>query len=570
MNKAATGFLGTIINNEQYQILFFDQKLKDHLIRLNHSFKRFIEAEDIIGIRNLIRRESSIGMQQSNLIVDHKKYSLLYLYDLSIEQELSRQIKEISEEAHLTNEILNQMKEGILVADEHKTVLFVNHAFCSMLDIAPSAMIGENLEQNEFGREYFQSVLTLSENTPVITAFHNGRKCLVACSPVYDELHNIKRLVLSLQDISDLAAKKVASLPAEMHPLQKKQSPREDTLPPAMPEPSLGTKMRKIYEQIQSLCNVDSTILLTGETGVGKDYIASYIHQISNRAKTGRFVKINCGAIPEQLLESELFGYEDGAFTGARHGGKKGYFENANNGTLYLDEIGEMPYLLQVKLLSALNDREFYRVGGSKPIAFTARVIAATNADLPTLIKEKKFRSDLYYRINVITFEIPPLRNRKEEILGMAKKMLKQFNTDYSKNFYFAPQVMSAFLRYNWGGNIREMKNLIERLVLISKTECIGIENLPENICQYVGIDLPEETQPFMPANYKSDLLPAEDKAQVFLPPENMKLKEMVEHYEANILEVTLANSASLKEAAEKLGIDISTIVRKKQKYNIL
>ena len=114
------------------------------------------------------------------------------------------------------------------------------------------------------------------------------------------------------------------------------------------------------------------------------------------------------------------------------------------------------------------------------------------------------------------------------------------------------------------------MKNLIERLVLISKTECIGIENLPENICQYVGIDLPEETQPFMPANYKSDLLPAEDKAQVFLPPENMKLKEMVEHYEANILEVTLANSASLKEAAEKLGIDISTIVRKKQKYNIL
>ena len=154
--------------------------------------------------------------------------------------------------------------------------------------------------------------------------------------------------------------------------------------------------MKNIYEKAKKIAKVDSTVLILGETGVGKDFIAKYIHKISHRSK-GKFIKINCGAVPEHLLESEFFGYEEGAFTGAVKGGKKGLFEEADGGTLYLDEIGDMPYTLQVKLLSAINDKMFYRIGGTNPIEFNARIIAATNHDLKQLVEEKKFRADLYY-----------------------------------------------------------------------------------------------------------------------------------------------------------------------------
>jgi transcriptional regulator with PAS, ATPase and Fis domain len=304
--------------------------------------------------------------------------------------------------------------------------------------------------------------------------------------------------------------------------------------------------MKNIYKKAKKIANVDSTILILGETGVGKDFIATYIHNISN-SNNGKFIKINCGAVPEHLLESEFFGYEEGAFTGAQKGGKKGLFEEANGGILYLDEIGDMPYTLQVKLLSAINDRIFYRIGGTNPIEFNARIIAATNHDLKKLVEEKKFRADLYYRLNVVTFVIPPLRSRKEDIIPLSTQFLEYYNNKYGKNCYFTSNCLENFLIYEWPGNIRELKNIIERLVLMTDSADIGTDLFREHL-------ILTESSTALPDLFMAD---------------RRTLKEKTEDFEKDIIESTLAVSKNMKEASLRLGIDISTLVRKKQKYNL-
>jgi transcriptional regulator with PAS, ATPase and Fis domain len=309
-----------------------------------------------------------------------------------------------------------------------------------------------------------------------------------------------------------------------------------------------NVKMKNIYEKAKKISKVDSTVLILGETGVGKDFIATYIHSISNRSK-GKFIKINCGAVPEHLLESEFFGYEEGAFTGALKGGKKGLFEEANGGILYLDEIGDMPYTLQVKLLSAINDKMFYRIGGISPIEFNARIIAATNHDLKQLVEEKKFRADLYYRLNVVTLIIPPLRNRREDIIPLSTQFLEYYNNKYGKNCYITSSCLQSFLIYEWPGNIRELKNIIERLVLMAEGAEIGTELFRDNLILPDSIELTELSELFITGS--------------------KTLKEKMDEYEKEIIESTLAVSKNMKEASMRLGIDISTLVRKKQKYNL-
>ncbi|MFO7888276.1 MAG: sigma 54-interacting transcriptional regulator [Eubacteriales bacterium] len=310
-----------------------------------------------------------------------------------------------------------------------------------------------------------------------------------------------------------------------------------------------NSKMKALYEKADKIVEVDSSILILGETGVGKDFLTTYIHTQSPRKDRGNLIKINCGAIPEHLIESELFGYEEGAFTGAQRGGKKGLFEEAGEGTIFLDEIGDMPYTLQVKLLNALNDRKFYRIGGSRPMQFKARVIAATNSNLQQLVKEKKFRADLYYRLNVVTLYIPPLRERKEDILPLASNFLDYYNSKHRRNCYFSPECMESFLMYKWPGNIRELKNIIERLVLISEDVTISEELFREQVIQEPLQD--EMTELFQKSKSK------------------LPLKEQMKIHEKKIIEQTLRETETLKEAADRLKVDVSTIVRKKQKYDI-
>lgn len=222
----------------------------------------------------------------------------------------------------------------------------------------------------------------------------------------------------------------------------------------------------------------DTTVLITGESGTGKELLARYIHENSPR-QNGPFITINCGAIPRELAENELFGYERGAFTGATEKVKQGKFEMANHGTILLDEIAELSMELQVKLLRVLQERKYYRLGGTKEVSVDVRVIASTNKELEKLVEEDKFREDLFYRLNVARIEMPPLRERGEDIINIATAFINEFNNKFSKNISgFTPQAAEVLMNYKWKGNIRELRNIIERVVLLEQNDIIDVDSL--------------------------------------------------------------------------------------------
>ena len=228
-------------------------------------------------------------------------------------------------------------------------------------------------------------------------------------------------------------------------------------------------RMRAIRSVIESIADTDTTVLIRGESGVGKDLVARAVHAASAR-RHGPFIKVNCAAIPQGLLESELFGHEKGAFTGA-HRRKPGQFEYANKGTVYLDEIAELPLALQAKLLHVLQDFRFSRVGGHGMLDVDARVVAATNRDLEEAMAHGEFREDLYYRLNVVEIRVPPLRERREEIPGLASWFLAKFNAQYGRQKQLLPETMARLTEYAWSGNVRELENVMRRLVVLTDGE---------------------------------------------------------------------------------------------------
>ena len=233
------------------------------------------------------------------------------------------------------------------------------------------------------------------------------------------------------------------------------------------------------------LAVVDTTVLIMGESGVGKEVVARILHRANPKRSDKAFITINCGAIPYNLLEAELFGYERGAFTGASKEGKSGSFELADGGSIFLDEVGELPLDLQVKLLRVLQEKNFKKVGGIKEINVDVRVIAASNKDLLGLVKKGDFREDLYYRLNVVPLKISPLRERKEDIVALSRHFLQYFNERYGFEKILSAELIDVMERYNWPGNVRELKNIVERMVVTSEENILKAEYFPvENVAE--------------------------------------------------------------------------------------
>jgi len=297
--------------------------------------------------------------------------------------------------------------------------------------------------------------------------------------------------------------------------------------------------MQKVYEIMNKVLDNDSTVLIIGESGTGKELVARAIHYNGIR-KEHSFIAVDCAAIPESLIESELFGHEKGAFTGALQR-KIGKFELANKGTLFLDEIGNLKPDIQAKLLRVLQEREFNRVGGNEKIKVDVRIISATNADLESLMKEGKFREDLYYRLNVVPIYLPPLRERKDDIPLLTKFFLEKFNREYNKNTSIAPSVIDYFLKYNWPGNVRELENVIRRLVVMTNSNLIDVNDLPENITGRISI---------------------EEKISIG----NLTIEEMEKRL---IIETLKNNKFNISKTAKILGITRKTLHNKMSKYNI-
>lgn len=297
----------------------------------------------------------------------------------------------------------------------------------------------------------------------------------------------------------------------------------------------------------KQVAKTDASVLITGESGTGKEVFARAIHQESDRK--GDFIPVNCSAIPSNLLESELFGYVEGAFTGAYKKGRPGKFELANGGTLFLDEIGDMPLLMQAKLLRVLQDGIVYRIGSGKPIKVDARIIAATNKELQQLMEEGKFREDLYYRLNVVSIQIPPLRERREDIPELINDFIEEFSKKNNKGkIDISPDAMKILSDYQWRGNIRELKNTIERLVILSKDNIIESDDIPAEIISSRNIS------PFI--NLDRD--------------NSFDLKKAVEEFEKNIILDALTTVKGNKaQAAELLNIKRTTLYYKLDLYNL-
>jgi len=303
-------------------------------------------------------------------------------------------------------------------------------------------------------------------------------------------------------------------------------------------------KMLELFDLIRDIAKTNSTVLIRGESGVGKELIANAIHYNSDRVKKP-FVKVNCAVLAENLLESELFGHVKGAFTGAIRD-KMGRFELANGGTIFLDEIGDISPNMQLKLLRVLQEGEFERVGGTETIKVDVRIIAATNRNLEEMMKNGKFRHDLYYRLNVIPLEVPPLRERKDDIPLLITHFLTKFNQQFNKNIeIIEDDALQALQNYSWPGNIRELENLIERAVVLNKTGRLTLKDFPPYIVQQ------------------------ESQFEIELDP-NRSLTEIVDMYEKQIiLKALRENNFNKLRTAEKLGIHRSTFMSKLKKYNI-
>lgn len=389
----------------------------------------------------------------------------------------------LSEASERLNAIIEHSFDGIFITDAKANVIRINHAYEVITGLKKEEILGKNMTDLVRNKLISESgslqVIKTKQPVTLQQSFRSGKEALVTSSPIFDADGNFIMIVTNVRDLTEIynlkavVQEKTAAmdrLAMELEHLQTTSEDNQEII--AKDETTLAAML--LANRVASM---DTTVILLGETGVGKEVMARYIFQHSHRAKNS-FIKVNCGAIPENLIESELFGYEGGAFTGANKNGKIGLFELANKGTLFLDEIGELPKDMQVKLLRVLQEQEILRVGGTKPVKIDVRIIAATNRNLEEMVSDGTFREDLYYRLTVFPISIPPLRMRKKDIVPLALSFLEKLNQKYQLKKYFTDLSMQLLHEYDWPGNIRELKNIVERAIIISPSDAIKPENL--------------------------------------------------------------------------------------------
>jgi PAS domain S-box-containing protein len=474
---------------------------------------------------------------------------ILVFHDMSGIKSKERELADAKELIRELEAIFNFSYDGIFVTDGNAVGLRLNESYIRVTGIQNARemigmTMGEAVAQGFVSESV--SLKVLEKKGPISTSpkLKSGKKVIMTGNPVFDEQGKIIRVITNVRDITELI-----SLNAQLEEMRKQSvrylSEVMHWRSQCMNFPNYiiaSEAMKKIVETAIKVAYTDAPVLIMGDSGSGKEVIARIIHENSGY-KAGPFFKINFGAIPDTLLESELFGYEKGAFTSASKQGKMGLFELANEGTLFLDEIGEIPMQLQTKLLGVLQDLKFTRVGGVEQKNLRARIIAASNRDLEEMVNAHTFRKDLYYRINVVSLKIPSLAQRKDAIFPLANFFLNKFSKKYNTHKTFSSEVMAAFSNYEWPGNIREMEHVIERLVVLSPDEQITLEWLPEEL--------------------KSQHFPMQK--QFFLDKE-IKLADIIVEVENRIFSEFCRKGYSTYKMAQILGISQSTVVRKLQR----
>lgn len=447
------------------------------------------------------------------------------------------------------NAIFEATYDYLFVTDAEGKVTKVSPSYYRITGIKPEDVLGKTMYElvalGFYDRSCSIEVIETLKQITFIQKIKTGRTVLVTGNPVFDENGKLISVVTNGRDITELnELKNEVERIAHLSQHYKNELNRFQVLSGYV---IASPKMLYLMEKVTHLAQFDSVVLIFGESGVGKEIIARQIHLQSPRSDKP-YIRINCAAIPESLLESELFGYADGAFTGARKNGKMGMFELANGGSLLLDEIGELPFGMQSKLLRVLQENEITRIGGSNPVKINVRIIASTNKDLREMIKRNEFRKDLFYRLNVVPITVPALRERKEEIPSLIMHFLDKFNKQYNINKQIDPHLIIKLTNYNWPGNVRELKNLIERALVSSINDVIK--------------EIPLE-------NDSNDLVINIDGKYPINSSLNNNLKETLEEIEKYYIKTFFNEYGSTRKAALALGISQSTFCRKAAMYNI-
>lgn len=454
------------------------------------------------------------------------------------------------------NQVLNSMKVGLIITDADGTVLWGNQYYSELAKFDIRNYFGKNIReisqrenvQLSQQRTMFDAVLSEREEIHEVVKYNTDDYVISTLAPVEKESNLDRQLyfytitnyseTLRMQKELSLSHARNTALEDQLKELQFRDMLGDDII-------VKNREMRRVFQIALRLSTVDASVVIQGESGVGKDVLAKFIHSSGTR-KDAPFIHVNLGAIPKELFESQLFGYEPGAFTGASKQGKIGLVQLADHGTLFLDEVGELPLDIQAKLLQVLQDKTVRAIGSTETVPVDVRVISATNRDLEQMVQDGTFRLDLYYRLNVIDLKVPPLRQRREEIPFLVYNFLKEFNEKYEANKELTPEALELLCDYSWPGNIRELRHMMESLIVIGTEQFIMPEQLPSALRQ---------TQ--MPPN----------AAQ--LARSGGGLKTMIANLEKQAIREALDRCATAAQAADYLKIDPSTLAKKRKRYGI-
>ncbi len=511
-------------------------------------------AGEVVGSGPAVRRDALVLLPHLSPLRDGDEIAgaLCMLVDAASAESVARRLGEYTELAREQDAIINSTSEGLWICDADATVLRVNPASERLNNIRAAEVVGRNMRElvaeGLFDRSATLEVLRTRAPVNVLQT-RGGRKLILTGVPVFDGAGQLIRVVVNEKDITEIdrlhrELEERESLKdryrLEMLEMQLEKSEAQRLV-------ARSPVMVKALRQAIKVSGVDSTVLILGESGVGKGVIADLIHRHSSRAEHP-LIKINCGAIPESLIEAELFGYEKGAFTGAQATGKAGFFELADGGILFLDEVAELPLSSQVKLLRFLEDGRVVRVGGTRGRVLNVRILAATHRDLQAMVTSGAFRLDLFYRLNVIPLHIPPLRERPDCILPALRRYIDQFSERIGVRRRFSRAASEALLAYAWPGNMRELMNVCERLAVMTETEVVDVTDLPPDVLASTAAPSPGP-----PGDW----------------PESATLAQALDSTERSLLLRARTRCGSQARMAEALGIDQSTVARKMKRHGI-
>jgi PAS domain S-box-containing protein len=514
------------------------------------------DLEDILKtgqsqiVSKIILPQGTIIVNRTPILIDGKIEGMISIFqDISEYESIITELKGYQELHRKLEAIIESSYDGLYITDGQANTVLINGAYERITGISRESLLGRNMEDLVKEKIFDHSVtIEVLKNRHAVTMMQQikgGKEVIVTGTPIFNEDGDISLVVTNVRDITELIQLRVQieetrHLSSRFYQSILEQEEYEHFLDEMVVK---STAMQQVVRKAIKVAKVDTSVMLTGESGVGKSMLARIIHRISPR-KDCPFMTINCGAIPESLIESELFGYEKGAFTGAFPGGKAGLIEVGNHGTVFLDEIAELAPNLQVKLLEVIENKTFTRVGGVHPISVDIRIIAATNKDLNDLMTKGLFRGDLYYRLNVIPINIPPLRQRRDDIPALASKIMLKLNQRNLSNKQVDRDVLECLRTYNYLGNVRELINVMERMFIMSDNNQISLMDIPDDL----------KNTP---------------NALIGLEGDGLPLKDAVLALETHMIKAAFRRHRTLTKAAKALHIHPTTLWRKMVKHSI-